>query len=197
VVSRLAAQGSIALRLRGRQHGTMVAIEKRLTIPERAARPWVKKLWAQERVGFLLEEMRAHGATSEREDETIELALRHNLLTPYTAFLAIPESELTARGARMLSSVREEKRRILAGARYQGSASTGLEELCRIDPDTCASIDLEQAARRDVNGEIYAVQQSGYPGGGCASCTIASRRPFSFPAATWLLLVVALWIRRR
>lgn len=35
----------------------------------------------------------------------------------------------------------------------------GLEELCAIDPDACKSIDLKKAAERDLNPEIYAVQQ--------------------------------------
>lgn len=35
----------------------------------------------------------------------------------------------------------------------------GLEELCAIDPDACKAVDLEKAAARDLNPEIYAVQQ--------------------------------------
>ncbi|MFO0548176.1 MAG: outer membrane beta-barrel domain-containing protein [Polyangiaceae bacterium] len=35
----------------------------------------------------------------------------------------------------------------------------GLDELCAIDPDACKSVDLEKAAARDLNPEIYAVQQ--------------------------------------
>lgn len=35
----------------------------------------------------------------------------------------------------------------------------GLDELCAIDPDACKSVDLEKAAARDLDPEIYAVQQ--------------------------------------
>jgi len=35
----------------------------------------------------------------------------------------------------------------------------GLEELCAIDPDACKAIDIEAAAKRQLNPEIYAVQQ--------------------------------------
>ena len=35
----------------------------------------------------------------------------------------------------------------------------GLGELCAIDPDACKSVDLEKAAAREMNPEIYAVQQ--------------------------------------
>ncbi len=38
-------------------------------------------------------------------------------------------------------------------------AGGGLEELCAIDPDACKSVDLKKAAARDLNPEIYAVQQ--------------------------------------
>lgn len=41
-----------------------------------------------------------------------------------------------------------------------GDAPTGgLDELCAIDPDACKSVDLKKAAARDLNPEIYAVQQ--------------------------------------
>jgi outer membrane beta-barrel protein len=35
----------------------------------------------------------------------------------------------------------------------------GLDELCAIDPDACKAIDIDAAAKRDLNPEIYAVQQ--------------------------------------
>jgi len=192
MVARLAAEGPVTLRLRGRHHGRPIDIEKRIVIPKRAARPWVKRLWAHERVSFLLEGIRADGSSSERENEVIELALRHNLVTPYTAFLAIPESELAASTAERLSSARAQKRRILAGARYQAQAASGLDELCKIDPASCARIDMELA--RDERAEIYAVQQSG-PGGGCASCAVGSRNDRGI--ASWAWLAIALCVGRR
>ncbi|NUP10083.1 MAG: outer membrane beta-barrel domain-containing protein [Polyangiaceae bacterium] len=39
------------------------------------------------------------------------------------------------------------------------AAGGGLEELCAIDPDACKAVDLEKAAARELNPEIYAVQQ--------------------------------------
>ncbi|MBK6513792.1 MAG: outer membrane beta-barrel domain-containing protein [Polyangiaceae bacterium] len=35
----------------------------------------------------------------------------------------------------------------------------GLEELCAIDPDACKAVDLEKAAARELEPEMYAVQQ--------------------------------------
>jgi outer membrane beta-barrel protein len=36
---------------------------------------------------------------------------------------------------------------------------SGLKELCEIDPDNCVQIDFEEYAKRDVEAEMYAVQQ--------------------------------------
>lgn len=44
------------------------------------------------------------------------------------------------------------------GEKPDGAAG-GLEELCAIDPDACKAVDLEKAAAREMNPEIYAVQQ--------------------------------------
>src|SRR5690606_33793721 len=35
----------------------------------------------------------------------------------------------------------------------------GLEELCKIDPDNCVQINMEEYAQRPVRAEMYAVQQ--------------------------------------
>ncbi|MBL9024185.1 MAG: outer membrane beta-barrel domain-containing protein [Myxococcales bacterium] len=41
----------------------------------------------------------------------------------------------------------------------EGTTGGGLQELCAIDPDACKAIDLPKAAARELDIEIYAVQQ--------------------------------------
>lgn len=40
-----------------------------------------------------------------------------------------------------------------------GADSTGLGDICVIDPTACPTIDMEKAANRDMNVQMYAVQQ--------------------------------------
>lgn len=41
----------------------------------------------------------------------------------------------------------------------EGGDESGLGDICKIDPAACPTIDMEKAAKRDVSGEMYAVQQ--------------------------------------
>jgi Ca-activated chloride channel family protein len=65
-------------------------------------------------VDRLLEDISLKGETDERRNEAIELALSYGLVTPYTSFLAIPESELTETTSEMMTDARARKRAILA-----------------------------------------------------------------------------------
>src|SRR5207302_1125453 len=50
-----------------------------------SANDFVPRLWATRRVGFLLDEIRIHGETSELRDETTDLARKYGIGTRYTA----------------------------------------------------------------------------------------------------------------
>ena len=41
----------------------------------------------------------------------------------------------------------------------EGEVESGLGDICKIDPSACPSIDMDKAAARDMNNEVYAVQQ--------------------------------------
>jgi hypothetical protein len=77
------------------------------------SRPWVGRMWAVARVDDLAQEMALTGERTELRDEIIDLALAYNFATPYTAFLAIPASELDAASASQLHSARMRKAEIL------------------------------------------------------------------------------------
>jgi hypothetical protein len=68
--------------------------------------------WAKSRVDDLLEEMALHGETDELKNEAVELALAYNFVTPYTALLAIPASELTDAAKDMLDGARAAKKKL-------------------------------------------------------------------------------------
>ena len=92
-------------------------------------RPWVARQWAGARVDDLLDEIELGGSRPELQNEVLDLALAYNFATPYTAFLAIPASELDWQSARTLSGARAYKSEILKrkpdAARVAGRAAPG------------------------------------------------------------------------
>jgi len=58
---------------------------------------FLPKLWATRKVGFLLEQIRVNGEQAELKNEVIRLAKKFGLVTPYTSYLAVDDSELEPR----------------------------------------------------------------------------------------------------
>ena len=63
------------------------------------AHDFIPKLWATRKVGFLLEEIRNGGERGELKTEVIRLGRKYGLVTPYTSYLAVDDSELENRPA--------------------------------------------------------------------------------------------------
>jgi len=47
----------------------------------------VPRLWATRKVGYLLNQVRLHGADKETIDEIVKLSIRYGIVTPYTSYL--------------------------------------------------------------------------------------------------------------
>ncbi|MEO1267784.1 MAG: hypothetical protein AAFX99_06775, partial [Myxococcota bacterium] len=62
------------------------------------AHDFIPKLWATRKVGYLLEEIRNKGELTELKTEVIRLARAYGLVTPYTSYLAVDDSELEGTG---------------------------------------------------------------------------------------------------
>jgi Ca-activated chloride channel homolog len=60
---------------------------------ERADNPFLARLWATRRVGYLLEQIRLNGENSELKDEIIQLGTRYGIVTPYTSFLVTEDTK--------------------------------------------------------------------------------------------------------
>jgi Ca-activated chloride channel family protein len=114
VTARARGQGPMRLVLRGKGPQGPVVSEAQFNLGTAERRPWVGRLWAKNRVDRILEDISLKGETDERRNEAIELALSYALVTPYTSFLAIPESELTGQTSELMKDARSRKRAILA-----------------------------------------------------------------------------------
>ena len=109
-----AGTGATKLVLEGKEHGVPRRFETAIDTSSAQARPWVARGWARARIDDLLEQTREKGESEELKNEAIELGLAFEIVTPYTSFLAIPESEMTAAAKAATTSMRDKRKAILA-----------------------------------------------------------------------------------
>lgn len=126
ITGRLRGKDKVELSLAGFQDGKRVIHRTQITMVDEVLRPWVGRLWAKSRIDYLLDEIALNGANQELSDEVTELALAYNFVTPYTAFLAIPASEVDAVSAHELASARARKQEVMK--RKSGAASLAAVE---------------------------------------------------------------------
>ena len=105
----------LELVVHGTLGGRQVSYPVAVALPAQASRPWVARTWAKARVDDVLEEMAlTRSPPQELQDEVIGLGIAYDLVTPYTSFLAVPESELTAADSGTLAEMRARRARVLA-----------------------------------------------------------------------------------
>ena len=85
----------VVMRLTGRA-GTEArnyAYENQRFPLEQSDNDFLPRLWATRRVGWLMEQIRINGESQELRDEIVDLGTRYGIVTPYTSYLALEESE--------------------------------------------------------------------------------------------------------
>jgi Ca-activated chloride channel family protein len=206
VTGRLKGTGTAKIVFSGLLDGKKVSFSRSIDIAKAPARPWVGSLWAQARIDHIQEELSLKGDDAELKTELLDLALAYNVVTPYTAFLAIPESELgDMKGT--LEAARERKKKIqadnadiaalkeaeedakdanLTNARYARNA---------IDVASVAPGDADEREESDDDGGSEPIQASReVRSKGCAGCATQST---DRAGLVLLVLVVGLVLRRR
>jgi Ca-activated chloride channel homolog len=209
ITGRLRGTGTAKIVFKGLLGGKEVSFTKSVDFGgNQTQRPWVGRLWAQARVDHLLEELSLGSKDAdEMKKEVLDLALAYNFVTPYTAFLAIPASEL----GEMRSTVegaRARKQQILADNPDAASlGAKGADKNLAADPSPAppvAAIDADDDGGGDDEGGTDDEEESGadysraqsygrVKGNGCASCTTGG----DGRQASLLVLCVALLLRRR
>jgi Ca-activated chloride channel family protein len=105
VLARYSGHGAARIVVEGSQRGTPVQWNSRVDFPDRErGNPFVARLWATQRVGFLSAEKRkANGApTSEIDEEIRNLGERYGIPTEFTSYLVLEpgmDPRRTANGA--------------------------------------------------------------------------------------------------
>jgi Ca-activated chloride channel family protein len=112
VLGRYSGSGNGPLVIEGQRDGATVRVSTPVEFTARDTdHEYVSTLWAARRIGALTRTMRLEGSTPGRIEEIKALALRHGIVTEYTAYL-VQEPIVAADGGATL----DESRRLVRGA---------------------------------------------------------------------------------
>ncbi len=94
LVGRYDKPARTGIVLEGRVNGKRQVFEHNSRFPKRSdENEFIPRLWANRRVGYLLDQIRLHGEEPELKDEVIELARDYGIVTPYTAYLILEDED--------------------------------------------------------------------------------------------------------
>src|SRR5205823_3594673 len=92
VVGRYEGHGATTLTLSGRAGGRSVSESYEVDFAATATdHDFVAPVWARRKVGYLLDQVRLHGESSEVKHELVRLSREFAVATPYTSLLVVPE----------------------------------------------------------------------------------------------------------
>ena len=92
LTGRYSGSGEVEAKLTGITNGREQTVTYKVKFDD-SSNDYVARLWATRRVGFLLDEIRIHGETTELRDEATDLARRYGIVTPYTAYLIVEDED--------------------------------------------------------------------------------------------------------
>ena len=92
VLGRYTGKGKTTLSLTGELAGDSRTTEQSVKFSKESGKSdFLDGLWAQRKVGYLLDQIRLNGEKDELVETVKQLALRHGIVTPYTSYLAVPD----------------------------------------------------------------------------------------------------------
>ena len=94
---RYHGHGDTAVVLEGRVSGSVRRfVQDARFAAESIEHGFIPRLWATRRVGYLLDQIRLHGESTELRDEIVDLARTHGIVTPYTSYLIVEDESVRA-----------------------------------------------------------------------------------------------------
>jgi Ca-activated chloride channel family protein len=95
VFGRYDGDGAKAIQLEGIVNGKKQTLTYEFTFPKTAAaNAFVPRIWAQRKIGYLLEQIRLNGETAEVKAEIVKLSKEYGIMTPYTSFLVVEDGAI-------------------------------------------------------------------------------------------------------
>ncbi len=96
VIGRYSGDGPAAIKLSGTVGSEQQSFVYETTFPRHTEdeKTFVEHLWARRKVGYLLDQIRSNGQSSELVEEVMKLARRYGIATPYTSYLVVPDGPM-------------------------------------------------------------------------------------------------------
>ena len=95
LLGRYTGEGDVAFQLTGNLNGKRESFTYEGAFPAAESRhPFVEILWAQRRIGHLLDQIRLHGESKELVDDVVRLSTGYAIPTPYTSALILENDRL-------------------------------------------------------------------------------------------------------
>lgn len=117
VLARYSGSGPARITIEGQRRGEPVRWTTDVTFPERERQnPFVARLWAAQRVGFLSAEKRRNGGSRELDEEIRMLGERYGIPTEFTSYLVMEPSLVAQRD---LSGAPPQLRPVVTDARTE------------------------------------------------------------------------------
>jgi len=141
VLARYTGTGSTHLTFRGHTASGPVEWSETVTFPDRErANPFVARLWATQRIGYLSAERHKHGANPEVDDEIRQLGMRFGIPTELTSYLVQePQHDLAFTGvAGGVSRVRAAPAMQAFAAAKEASVARAATSLAQVQDDSIA-----------------------------------------------------------
>ncbi len=96
LTGRYRGSGTAKIVLEGKAEGQTQRFELVQSLEEKnRLSDYVPYVWAQRKIGFLLDEIRLHGSQDELIDEIVRLSKRFGIVTPYTSYLVREPEKVT------------------------------------------------------------------------------------------------------
>jgi Ca-activated chloride channel family protein len=90
ILARYSGSGDAVVRFDGQTTSGPVSWSSRVSFPDRSREnPFVARLWATQRVGYLSAEKRKHGGSQEIDDEIRDLGERFGIPTEFSSYLVV------------------------------------------------------------------------------------------------------------
>jgi Ca-activated chloride channel family protein len=146
LLGRYEKEGEATITLTG-----MVGDRERLflyscSFPERKKNPFLPRLWATRKIGYLLDQIRLYGEDEELVEEIKALSKRYGIMTPYTSFLVTEDEPEEMMRERFMMLQKEVGRMAVMSAKELGALKR--EEVVR-----------EDVAVRYVEGVTYVLKR--------------------------------------
>lgn len=119
-VGRYSKGGDIQVVLRGKagpDERTYTLQAKLPTVSADSSASFVEKLWANRRIGEIIDQLDLNGKNQELIDELVQLSMKHGIMTPYTSFLAQEDVSLADRFSNRERASRESEQLSIQGGR--------------------------------------------------------------------------------